>query len=159
MTSASRGTEIRRLVVFGAVGTVNTALCYALFVVLVHTCAWHYNLALAFDYAFGIVLGYALHRSSTFADQKHLHQAFSKYTITLVATFLANLAMLDVIVRWRLLEPLPGQAVAMLTVTLGSYLVQKHWVFRSRVEADSAPLVLQTRTTGSSEDRHTRRAA
>jgi len=67
--------------------------------------------------------------------------------------------MLDVIVRWQLLEPLAGQAVAMLAVTLGSYLVQKHWVFKSHVEADPAPMVLQTRAATTSADHPTRRAA
>jgi putative flippase GtrA len=126
-----RASEWGRLAVFGLVGTLNTALCYAAFVLLVHVCGWHHDVALAADYTFGIALGYVLHRFSTFADRRHLRQAFGKYALTLVATFAANLALLDAIVRAGLLGPLFGQAVAMTAVTLASYLAQKHWVFRS----------------------------
>lgn len=123
--------ELRRLMLFTVMGTLNTVVCYALFAALVHWAGWHYNLALVADYAFGIGLGYVLHRGSTFADRKHLSQAFGKYTVTLVATFLLNLALLDAIVALDLLEPLTAQAVAMTAVTLASYLLQKHWVFRA----------------------------
>lgn len=126
--------EFRRLIVFGAVGTLNTIVCYALFVALVHGIGLHYDLALAADYGFGILVGYALHRFSTFADRTHVRRAFGKYTVTLVATFAANLVLLDAIVRNRWLDPLAAQAVAMITVTLASYGAQKHWVFRSHAQ-------------------------
>ncbi len=159
MRSASRGTEIRRLVIFTVVGTINTVACYALFALLVHTCAWHYHPALAADYGFGIVLGYVLHRGSTFADRTHLRRAFSKYTVTLVATFAANFVLLDAIVRSAMLEPLAAQAVAMLAVTLGSYLVQKHWVFRSGVAPSPAHLKFPERMPSAGTDHETRRTA
>jgi putative flippase GtrA len=134
MTVSQKNAEVRRLVVFGAVGALNTAVCYALFAVLVHICLWHYNLALVADYAFGIVLGYVLHRLSTFADRKFVRQAFRKYIITLVITFLLNCILLDWLVERQWLDPLPGQAVAMCIVTVASFLAQKHWVFRSHAE-------------------------
>jgi putative flippase GtrA len=126
--------ELRRMLVYVAVGSVNTAVCYALFAALVEVCRWHYELALAADYAFGIVLGYGLHRLTTFGDRTHLRRAFGKYTLTLVVTFLANFALLALIVRAGWMEPLAAQAVAMLVVTLVSYVAQKHWVFRSHCE-------------------------
>jgi putative flippase GtrA len=138
MKPAWQATEIRRLVVYAAVGTLNTALCYAVFAALVHLCAWHHDLALAADYAFGIVAGYVLHRISTFADRKQLRQAFGKYTVTLLATFAANFVLLDLLVRGGALGPLVGQAVAMTVVTLASYRAQVLWVFRSHVEAAAA---------------------
>jgi len=140
MTLTKRRTELHRLTLFSVVGAVNTAVCYALFALLVHVCAWNYHLALGADYGFGIVLGYLLHRVSTFADRKHVRQAFGKYTVTLLVTFLANLALLDALVRGQWLGPLAGQAVATMAVTLLSYLAQKHWVFRSHAQATPAPL-------------------
>ena len=130
MKLAHSALELRRFAVFGMVGALNTAICYALFALLFHVCGWHHHLALVADYAFGIVVGYVLHRSSTFADRNYLRQAFGKYSLTLVATFGANLALLDLIVRARLLEPLWAQALAMTLVTAAGFLVQTHWVFR-----------------------------
>jgi putative flippase GtrA len=131
MMSLQSSSELRRMLVYIAVGSLNTAVCYALFAALIGFCRWHYELALAADYAFGLVLGYGLHRLTTFGDRQHLRRAFGKYTITLLATFVANFALLAAIVGAGWLAPLMAQAVAMAVVTLGSYLVQKNWVFRS----------------------------
>jgi len=127
--------EIRRLIVFGAVGAVNTAVCYTLYASLVRWAGWHYNLALVADYAFGAVLGFTLHRLATFADRTHLRQAFGKYALTLTACFALNFAVLDWNVQKLLLDPLPAQAIAIAIVTLFSYLMQKHWVFRCHRQA------------------------
>ncbi len=154
---------MRRLMVFGMVGTVNTVVCYALFAALVHVFEWDYNLALVADYAFGAGLGYGLHRVATFADRKHVKQAFGKYALTLVITFLANLLLLDVMVRRRWFDPLVAQALAMGMVTLLSYALQKHWVFRSHApkwiaEGDEAAIIPFPRA-GEDDDEVERRAA
>lgn len=161
MTPNSHATELRRFVVYGAVGALNTAICYLLFAALVDWCGWHHHLALAADYAFGIVLGYALHRSATFSDRRQLKRAFQKYALTLVLTFVANFALLDAIIRAELLGTLAGQAVAMTVATLVSYGVQQQWVFRSHGEAPTT-LQIHPDDTGASERRAvetTRRAA
>jgi putative flippase GtrA len=152
MTPSFPATELRRFVVYGAVGALNTAICYLLFAALVDWCGWHHHLALAADYAFGIVLGYALHRTATFADRLRLKHAFQKYAITLALTFVANFALLDAIVRAQLLGTLAGQAVAMTIATLVSYGVQQRWVFRSHGETP-ATLRIDPRDVGASERR------
>ena len=123
--------EIRRLIVFGIVGTLNTGTCYACFAALVVLLDWHYNAALVVDYLVGTLLGYALHRLTTFGDRKRLQQPLRKYTATVGMAFLLNFAMLDGIMAADLLDPLAAQAVAMTLATLASYLLQKHWVFRA----------------------------
>ena len=117
--------ELRRLVLFSLVGGLNTAVCFALFAALIDLCAWHHHLALVADYTFGIALGYVLHRVSTFADRKHVRQALGKYMAIALVTFLVNFALLDVLVRLELLDPLAAQAVALALVTLASYLAAK----------------------------------
>jgi putative flippase GtrA len=126
--------ELRRLVVFGIMGSLNTGVCYVAYAALVHALAWDYRLALVADYCFGAVLGFLLHRVATFADRKHVRLAFGKYVATLVLAFLLNFAVLDWTVRRMLLDPLAGQAVALIFVMAMSYLMQKHWVFRSHHE-------------------------
>ena len=124
-------TEIRRLIIFGMVGTFNTCVCYGLYAALLHALKWHHNGALVADYAFGAVLGFATHRLATFADRKHVRQAFGKYLTTLGVAFLLNVALLNAIVASGILDPLLAQAAAIGHVTLVSYMLQKHWVFRS----------------------------
>lgn len=118
------------------VGTLNTLICYALFASLVHWLAWHYNLALVADYAFGAVLGFTLHRLATFADRKNIRLAFGKYAVTLTVAFLLNIALLNFSVQRLQLDPLPAQAVAIVIVTLVSYQMQRFWVFRSHQQPD-----------------------
>ena len=130
--------ELKRLIVFGTVGSCNTLVCYALYAALVRALGWHHNTALVADYAFGAVLGFTTHRLSTFADRKHVKHPFRKYLTTLAVSFLLNLALLNCIVATRLLNPLAGQAVAIGLVTLVSYMLQKHWVFRSHHSPEAA---------------------
>ena len=136
-----RKIDIRRLIVFSMVGTLNTAICYALYAALVHWSQWHHNLALVADYVLGMFLGFAMHRLVTFGDRKQIKLAFGKYLAALAMTFVLNLAVLDLLVAAQLLGPLAGQAVAVALVTLVSFMLQKHWVFRSYQQATDAPEV------------------
>jgi putative flippase GtrA len=129
--SPAQKLELRRLFTFATVGALNTAVCYAVYAALVDGFAWHHNLALAADYALGAALGFIMHRLATFADRKHLRAAFGKYLAALIASFVLNVAVLDCIVASRLLDPIAAQVPALALVTLASYLLQKHWVFRS----------------------------
>jgi putative flippase GtrA len=132
-----RRIELRRLTVFVVVGTVNNAIFFALYAAMVEWLDWDYQVSLVADYAIAIVVGYLLHRVSTFADRKDLRQAFRKYTITLIGAFLLNWLALAWIVERDLLSVLPAQAVAVTLATLVSYVVQKRWVFRSHAVAQA----------------------
>jgi putative flippase GtrA len=129
------------MVVYSIVGAANTALCYAAYSLLVEL-GWHYNAALVADYVFGAVLGFALHRGATFADRRHIRQAFGKYAVTLIVTFAINLVLLDLLVVRQILSPLAAQAVAMLVATAATYRMQTQWVFRSHESADGPLVVL-----------------
>ena len=131
MTSLPWNVELRRMLVFVAVGALNTAVCYALFAALVHLAQCHHHTALVGDYALGIAVGYLLQRFATFADRKHVERTLPKYVAAYVAAFALNLAVLDVLVRWLVFGPLAAQAVGLVVVTLTSYTVQQRWVFRS----------------------------
>ena len=129
--SPAQKLELRRLITFATVGMLNTAVCYAVYAAIVHWLAWHHDLALAADYGFGAVLGYVTHRLTTFGDRKHLRAAFGKYLAALIASFVLNVAVLDCFVASRLLDTIAAQVPAIALVTLASYMLQKHWVFRS----------------------------
>lgn len=130
--------EWRRLAVFAVVGTVNTAVCYAVYAVLVDLANWHYTPALVADYVFGALTGFVMHRATTFNDRRHVRQPFRKYSAMLAVTFAINWILLDALVRSNLMGPLWAQADATVVVTLVGYLMQTRWVFRSHVPTDSA---------------------
>lgn len=130
MLSLSKA-ELRRLTVFGVIGTLNTAFCYLIYAVLVDWAFWHYTPALVADYVVGAATGYVLHRLTTFNDRSHVRHAFAKYALMLAVTFALNWALLDALVRNAWLGPLSAQALATVIVTIVGYLMQTHWVFRS----------------------------
>lgn len=138
--------ELRRMLVFSAVGALNVAATYVAYAALV-AWGWHYNLAHVASYVLGGGLGYALHRASTFADRPHIRQGLGKYAVTLGVTFAVNFVLLDALVAGQLFAPLAAQAVAMGVATLVGYLMQTHWVFRSHAAPDAtednAPRILE----------------
>ena len=52
--------------------------------------------------------------------------------VTYVLVFAGNLVLLVLLVESGMLDPIFGQIVAFSTVTLLSYLLQNHWVFRDK---------------------------
>ena len=121
--------ETKRLVRFVLVGGFNTLVTYGVFLLLLWA-GLHRQLALAGDYATGIAIGYLLNRVWTFGDRDHKTGSFVKYVATyIVFVYAANVVLLEAIVATGL-HPAPAQAIAQATVTILSYLAQKHWVFR-----------------------------
>jgi putative flippase GtrA len=130
MTSLQVAVEWRRALRFIAAGLLNTVVCYGLFAALVHLAAWNYRLALVADYGLGIVLGYGLQRLTTFVDRRHVRWSAPKYVAVCLATFLINLALLDMAVRLLRLHPIVAQGLSLAIVTAAAYTLQKQWVFR-----------------------------
>lgn len=109
-------------------GSVNTALMYSLYLVLL-SLGVQYNLALIIDYACGVMLGFILHKRFTFGHQGKVITTFSKYVASYVFIFFANLALLNLIVLSHWMEAGLGQLVAFVIVTIGTFLILKLWVF------------------------------
>ena len=72
-----------------------------------------------------------MHRAATFRDRQHVERPVGKYVTSLLFVFFLNLILLDATVERLGLDPLVAQALVTAVVTLASYLLQTHWVFRS----------------------------
>jgi len=116
---------------FLLVGSANTLIGYAIFAVGYKILALNYNIALAIAYALGILIGYINHRRVTFKSTAGHQQAFTRFVLTYVLIYLLNAAILTVLTQWVELDPLFGQAVALVIVTLISFVIQRAWVFRT----------------------------
>jgi putative flippase GtrA len=122
--------EQRKFVKFLLVGGFKTVSAYGVYLLLL----WgglHYNLALVGDYVFGILLGYRLNRSWTFADQGRTQGAFPRYVSANVLAFLINALALNLAVEVGM-DPAIGQIPSLAIATIASYLLQRHYVFTSR---------------------------
>ncbi len=113
---------------FILVGSTNTLGMYTLYVIMIFA-GLPYNVALIIDYVIGIIIGYLMHRYWTFAANTSVMKSFPKYCATYVGVYFINLAILNVIVHNKLLNPLLGQIVALGCVIFCSFLLQSYWVF------------------------------
>jgi putative flippase GtrA len=116
---------------FLVVGGTNTVLMYLLYLGLL-LAGMSYPLALSLDYVFGILLGYTFNRHFTFGDRSKVKHGFKKYCFTYVLVFAGNLLLLALIVESGRLDAAVGQIIAFGSITLLSYLLQNHWVFRDK---------------------------
>ena len=120
-----------RIWIFLLVGSANTLIGYAIFGVGYKILELNYNLALAIAYALGILIGYVNHRRVTFKSTAGHQQAFTRFVLTYVLVYLLNAGMLTALTEWVGLDPLIGQGVALVIVTLISFVIQRVWVFRT----------------------------
>ena len=121
--------RVKQLIRFSIVGGLNTLFTYGLYLLLVYLGVF-YQLALVADYSTGIAIGYLLNRSWTFSQGDKKHTRFLRYVATYLVAYLANALLLGIIVESHLLGPKLGQLAALAIVSLGSFIIQKYWVFR-----------------------------
>lgn len=120
-----------RILVFLLVGSANTLIGYTIFGVGYKVVGLDYNLALAIAYALGTLIGYINHRRVTFRSTAAHGQALTRFVMTYVLVYLLNAALLTALTEWGGIDPLLGQVVALVVVTLTSFVIQRIWVFKS----------------------------
>ena len=116
---------------FLVAGTLNTAVNYLIYVLLVFL-GLNYNIALTVDYIFGIGLGYLLNRFWTFSVTGSYRKNFPKYIAVYLAVFLLNILILNALVMLNIVGPVVGQLIALGGVTLFSFQLQNKWVFATK---------------------------
>jgi putative flippase GtrA len=120
-----------RIWVFLLVGSANTLIGYVIFGVAYKAVGLNYNVALLIAYILGILIGYANHRRVTFKSTNSHRQAFTRFVMTYLLIYGINAGLLVGFSEWVGLDPLIGQAIALIFVTLISFVVQRTWVFKS----------------------------
>ena len=120
---------------FLIVGGINTVLGYGIFVLLEYLIAgrfgdFSYMLALVIQYSISIILAFILHRRFVFQVQGRLWLDFGRFVLTNLVGFGLNAALLPLLVQFAGLHPRVAQAVALLLVTVVSYLGHKYFSFR-----------------------------
>lgn len=118
-----------QFLVFLVVGGFNTLFGYLLFAMLFHVGQLHYNGALLIAYAVGVFLSYATHKRFTFRQSRHADKSLPKYIGSYAVIFIINTFLLTVLVELLSLDPLIGQMIAILVMTMLTFFVQKYWVF------------------------------
>ena len=122
---------MKKLLLYGASGAINTAVTYGLYLLLIRTL--DYRVAAVLVYAFGIGLSYLMNGAIVFRARGQ----FAFFVLLYI-----GLLMLNLFITWLLVErfawsqaiaPVPAVAVVLV---LG-FLINKHVIFRQTPAASS----------------------
>jgi len=118
--------ELRRVVLFAAVGVVNTLLSLAVYSALVSVRTW-YLLAAPVAFATGALNGYLLNARFTFRRPRS-RRSLARYVLAqATAAGVADVLLWALVAATR--EQLAAYAATLVLVAAGSFLVSRTWVF------------------------------
>ena len=123
---AGAGNELRRVVLFSAVGVVNTLLSLAVYSALVSVRAW-YLVAAPVAFAAGALNGYLLNARFTFRRPRSRRSLVRYVLAQATAAGVADVLLWTLVAATR--EQLASYAATLVLVAAGSFLVSRAWVF------------------------------
>ena len=118
-------------VAYAAVGCVNTALGFVLFVGWITVLGEHlYQVAVAGAYSMSIVIAFVLHRTLVFRVRGHVLRDFVAFVGVNAFGFALNLGLMTLAVGILGAPPIPAQFVVTGVVAVSSYFGHRHVSFR-----------------------------
>jgi putative flippase GtrA len=118
-----------RFWIFLLIGSANTLISYAVFGVSYKVIDLSYTLSLSVAYLLGIVVSYSSHRHVTFKSKLGHREAFSRFLIIYLLIFVNTVLLTALTESWAM-DPLLGQAICILLLTVLGFISQSMWVFK-----------------------------
>jgi putative flippase GtrA len=135
------GDQVGLIARFGLAGLVNTAIGFAVVVVLDPVLGLAPALANAIGYAVGMAVGFILNRGFVFRSRGALPAAGLRYAIAAAAAFLLNqgvLRMAGAALGGGAAHRLAAQLMAMAAYSATLFLICRLWVFRPVADSPAA---------------------
>ena len=124
---------IRQFAVFLSVGAVNTIAALAVILCLSEILHVHYVLANALGYAFGLALGFTLHRKITFnaqSDPDKRRAEMFKFLVVFAVAYMIQLIGLVVLVRILAIPDEYAQVIAIGIYAVVNFAGNRMFTFR-----------------------------
>jgi len=124
---------VRQFAVFLSVGLINTIAALAVILTLSEILGVHYVVANAVGYAFGLALGFVLHRNVTFKSQSDTQKQRSeliKFLVVFAVAYMIQLAALIVLVRGLGLPDQYAQVIAIGIYAVVNFIGNRVFTFR-----------------------------
>lgn len=119
---------------FALVGGSNGAVALGVYLLAIGLGVW-YPLAAALGYLAGIVNGYTWNMRWTFRTGSFHSGEFLRYVLVAGAGLLANAIGIAIAVETLGMHKTVGEVVSLIPVVLATYLANRAWVFRDRLES------------------------
>jgi putative flippase GtrA len=121
---------------FLLVGSVNTALTYACYAVLIALGA-HFLIANTVVYVIGIAFGYVLNKRLTFQSEEKVLPELARYVAVYIACFLLGSALLYFLVHALSIDAYSSGAINALVMAVVSWFGHRYFSFRAKREEAS----------------------
>jgi putative flippase GtrA len=126
---------VTQLFKFLMVGTLNTAIQYAVFSVLYGIVSVNYLIASTIGYCFGMANSYLLNRRWTFAsDDPRILGEFTRFTAVNLAALGTNTGLVFLLVAIQHTRPPIAQLWAIVGSIAVNFLLNKFWTFSRNVK-------------------------
>ncbi len=136
---SSRAAMLIQFIKFGIVGVSNTTLTFVVYTLLLKGFGVWYLLASAIGFAVGATNGFLLNRRWTFRE--HVGDSLTpvRWAIVQSGGLAINEGLLYALVDGASFDKLVAQAMAIVVVTVSTFLVNRAWTFRVHAPASDAP--------------------
>lgn len=121
-----------QLLRYGVVGVLNSGIGYAVIFVCMGVFGWRPVTSNIAGYAVGIVISFVLNRNFTFRSIGAAGSELRRFLLIFALAYLANLAVLLVMVHWVEMAAGWAQVVAGVVYFVLSFVLSKFYVFADR---------------------------
>ena len=122
------------MVRFALVGASNGAVTLAVYLLMIAVGLW-YPLAATLGYLAGIANGYTWNMRWTFRTGSFHSPEFLRYFLIAGVGLLANAIGITIAVEALGMQKTIAEVVTLIPIVLASYLANRAWVFRERLES------------------------
>ncbi len=127
--------ETHKFIRFIVVGGLNTAVNYGVYALLIYAGLWHVTAA-TLSFVFGVTFNYQTHGRYVFGNRSG--HAFRRYVLSWTSLYFANIAALDLLVRYGVNSYLAG-AILVPPMAVLAFVVLKFVVFRADASDEKVP--------------------
>lgn len=117
---------------YALVGVVNTTLGYGIIFASMFLLGWGPLPSNVAGYAVGLVASFTLNRRFTFKSQGSAHRDLIRFMLIFAIAWLANFAVLALLVRNGTVHEGVAQVIAGIVYFLLSFVLNKYYVFKAR---------------------------
>ena len=116
---------------FVLVGLINTAIGYALMLLLFHVVGLHYGSAYFISYSIGFIISFLLNRSFVFSSQSDTLIKFLKFLLSFGIAYAVSYAVLFTSVEHAHIETTWAFLLSMLSYSMLFYLLNRYFTFKA----------------------------
>lgn len=125
--------SLRQFLIYACVGVINTAVHFAVFILLLRVFGVPVLAASTVGYAAGVANSYFMNRLWTFAVTTRVNgMEFGKFVVVNLVAWALNLAVLQYLTTVVGLGPEVSQVLAIGVSLVANFAGNKWWAFRSR---------------------------